>query len=207
MVLLYAVLAGLLAGSVRAWLTNRRFTLPDVQLLWLVPLAFLPQWVVFFWRPMRGLVSESVAAVVLVSSLVLLLIFAWANRQHRAFWWLGLGNLLNLAVIVFNGGFMPISPETVGELYPPSTWPEDWQIGRWVNSSKDVILPEAETRLAWLSDRFLLPEWFPNRVAFSLGDALISIGAFWLLWQAGGTPSSHPLSSSLISSKEDLDRS
>jgi hypothetical protein len=187
-ILLVAVLAGLIAGLLRAWITNRQFVLPELQAIWLVLLAFIAQWLVFSWLPARGLVkSDAIAAVVLVSSLLLLLIFAWANRQHRAFWWLGLGLLLNLLVIVLNGGLMPISPETLSQLHPQAQSPEDWQLGRWLSNSKDIVLPEAETRLAWLSDRFLIPDWFPTKAAFSLGDVLISIGAFWLLWQAGGS--------------------
>jgi hypothetical protein len=163
---------------------------------------------VFFWPPTRSLVNDATAAVVLVSSLLLLLIFVWANRQHHAFWWLGLGLFLNLLVIVLNGGLMPISPETLSQLRPHAQPSEDWQFGQWLRGSKDIVLPEEETRLAWLSDRFLLPDWAPNRLGFSLGDVLISMGAFWLLWQAGGSPATASqhlvLSKSSISRKEDV---
>jgi hypothetical protein len=176
-----------MAGLVRAWCTNRQLALPDLRAVWLVLLAFLPQWLVFFWSRTRTFVTDQTAAVVLVSSLGLLLIFAWANRRQRAFWWLGLGLLLNLLVILLNGGLMPMNPETLSQLRPSAQAPEDWQLGRWLSNSKDIVLLEEDTRLAWLSDRFLIPDWFPTRAAFSLGDVLISIGAFWLLWQAGSS--------------------
>jgi hypothetical protein len=186
-ILLVAVLAGLIAGLLRAWVTNQQFALPDLRAVWLVPLAFIPQWLVFSWSPMRDRMNEAIVAIVLVGSLLLLLIFAWANRQHRAFWVLGLGLFLNLLVIVLNGGLMPISPEMVKVLLPNAQSPEDWQPGHWLRGSKDIVLPEAETRLVWLSDRLLLPDWVPLERALSLGDVLISMGAFWLLWQAGGS--------------------
>jgi hypothetical protein len=209
-ILLVAVLAGLIAGLLRAWITNQQFALPDLQAVWLVPLAFILQWLVFFWSPVRDLTNETIAAIVLVGSLSLLLIFAWANRQHRAFWVLGLGLFLNLLVIVLNGGLMPISPEIVQTILPNAQSPEDWQPGRWLRGSKDIVLPEEEMRLAWLSDRLLLPDWVPLERALSLGDVLISMGAFWLLWQAGGSSAttivSQPfvLSKSSISRKEDV---
>jgi len=209
-VLLFAVLAGLIAGLLRAWIANRQFALPALQAVWLVPLAYIPQWLVFSWSPMRDLMNETIVAIVLVGSLLLLLIFAWANRQHYAFWILGFGLFLNLSVIVSNGGLMPVSPEMVRVLLPNAQSPEDWQPGHWLRGSKDIVLPEAETRLVWLSDRLLLPDLGPLERALSLGDVLISIGAFWLLWQGGGSPAKTMASQHLflfkssISSKEDV---
>jgi hypothetical protein len=159
---------------------------------------------VFSWSPVRDLVNETIAAIVLVGSLLLLLIFAWANRQHRAFWVLGLGLFLNLFVIVLNGGLMPISPEMVRVLLPNAQSPEDWQPGHWLHGSKDIVLPEAETRLVWLSDRLLLPDWVPLERALSLGDVLISIGVFWLLWQAGGSSVKTTASQHLFLSKSSI---
>jgi hypothetical protein len=186
LILVYAVLAGLVVGLLRAWLHKRPYRIPEMRLGWLAPLAFVPQWLVF-WSPMREAIDNRVVAVILVSSQVLLLIFAWANRQYRAFWWLGFGLLLNLLVIMANGGLMPISPETVEQLgiSPPS---EGWTIGQRLGYSKDALLLEEATRFAWLSDRFLTPSWWPSRVAFSVGDVLIAIGAFWFFYSAGGSP-------------------
>jgi hypothetical protein len=38
----------------------------------------------------------------------------------------------------------------------------------------------------FLSDYYTLPDWLHYPVAFSLGDVLIAVGAFWLLWSLGG---------------------
>lgn len=186
MILVYAVLAGLAAGLLRAWLYKRPFNAPEMRLVWLAPLAFLPQWLVF-WSPLRAVVDHRTVAVFLVGSQVLLFIFAWANRHYRAFWWLGVGLLLNLLVIMANGGLMPISPETVERL-GVSAPPEGWALGQRFGYSKDVILLEEDMYFSGLSDRFLTPVWWPSRVAFSFGDILIAIGAFWLLYCAAGSP-------------------
>lgn len=80
---------------------------------------------------------------------------------------------------------MPISPETVSQLYSEDQL-NALEVGVQLGYTKDIVLPVEETRLEFLGDRFLLPEWSPIPVAYSLGDVFIAIGAFWLLWQCGG---------------------
>lgn len=184
MILLLAVLAGLLAGSIRAWYGKHSFLMPDLFAVWLVLVAFIPQWIAFYLPLTRPIVTEEVASIALISSQSLLLIFAWLNRKQSAFWVLGIGLILNLLVIVLNGGLMPISPETLAHMSQGKPGVQ-WSIGSRVGTSKDVLLSPATMRLAWLSDRFLLPAWFPYQAAFSLGDVFIATGAFGLLWSAG----------------------
>ena len=100
-------------------------------------------------------------------------LFPWLDPQ-----WIVLG--LNLLVILLNKGLMPISPETVLALYPDIPL-SAWQIGARPGRSKNILLPVEDTRLAWLSDSILLPEWFPWTRALSPGDLLIVLGVFWLL--------------------------
>ena len=180
-----AVLAGLLLGIIRAWYGKRSFSIPELQAVWLALVAFAPQWVVFYLPLTRRAATVELASAALIISQVLLLLFSLLNRKQRAFCALGLGLVLNLLVIALNGGLMPVSPETLAQMRldrPVDTL----QIGERVGGSKDILLPADQTRFAWLSDRFLLPNWFPYQAAFSLGDVLIVIGAFWLLWSAGG---------------------
>jgi hypothetical protein len=157
---------------------------PNLRLVWLVPVAFVPQWLTFYLPATRKLISDDLAAAVLIGSQTFLLVFAWLNRSQPGFWALGLGLALNLLVIALNGGLMPTSPETVARLVPDAL-PGAWRVGRRLGSGKDVVLPIATTRLWWLGDCFVLPTWFPYQVAFSLGDVFIAGGAFWLLWTLG----------------------
>jgi hypothetical protein len=184
LILTVAVLAGVLGGFMRAWIGGRSFAPLTFRLAWLVPVALVPQWLAFYYPPTRSAIPTNLAAAILILSQLLLLIFAWCNRKQAGFWALGIGLALNLLVIVLNRGLMPISPETLGNLYPnvPSS---AWQIGSRF-STKDVILPIAETKLWWLSDCLRLPSWIPYHIAFSIGDGFIAIGAFWLLWAQGG---------------------
>jgi hypothetical protein len=59
-------------------------------------------------------------------------------------------------------------------------------LGQRVGYGKDILLAKEDTVLWFLGDIFLLPAFFNYPLAFSLGDILISTGAFWLLWQLGG---------------------
>jgi len=178
-------MAGLVAGWIRAVTDGRTFVIPPVDRPWLALLAVLPQLAVFYLPRTRGNISQPLVAVVLSSSLVLLLLFVWCNRRYPPFWVMGAGLLMNLVVIALNGGLMPLSPETLERMYPglPS---DTWKVGQRVGSSKNILLPVSSTRLEFLADRFFLPNWAPNVVVFSLGDVLIAAGVIWFLWQAGG---------------------
>lgn len=191
MILLIAVVLGLLAGWVRAWYGGRHFAIPDLHLPWLAAVAFVPQWLAFFGAATRSRFSDRGAAIALVTSQLLLSAFGLANRHHPAFKLLTVGLLLNLAVITANGGLMPISPETVRRLYPAAP-DKRWPIGARFGQTKDRVLAEADTRFAWLADRFILAGWLPNRVAYSVGDVVLAVGACWFLWAAGGINANEP---------------
>lgn len=183
MILLTAVAAGLIAGWLRARWKRRRLGSPYLKLIWLVILAYIPQLFAFQLFTNKYF-TNGWAAIVLVVSQVMMLVFAWYNRKQPGFWALGLGLVLNLAVIALNGGLMPISPVTIAHYYPdlPMT---TWQLGSRMGVTKDVILTTAQTRLWYFSDRFTLPVWIPYQVAFSLGDMFIALGGFLFFWSLG----------------------
>ncbi len=183
MILLIAVVAGIIAGLARAYKGNRRLQLFNIRYEWLVLVAFIPQLIAFHLPQTSAVFPDDGARVALVGSQALLIVFAWFNRKTVGFYALGFGLILNFAVIVLNGGWMPISPHTVEKLAGGTAM---WQVGERLGFTKDIILPVSEMRLWWLSDRFTLPGWIPYKVAFSVGDVIIGVGAFWLLWSSGG---------------------
>jgi len=158
-----------------------------VRFAWWVIIAFLPQFFAFYLPATRDWMSDGWVAASLLVSDILLLIFCWFNRRLAGIWLLAGGTALNLIVIASNGGFMPISPQTASHLIPP-TLLETLPVGERFGAGKDILLLPEHTRFVWLSDRFLLPDWFPYQVAFSFGDLLIAGGAFWLMATQGNPP-------------------
>jgi hypothetical protein len=185
MVLLIAVALGLASGFTRARFSGREYQVIDIKLIGLVFLAYLPQFFAFFLPATRSQIPDEWIPWILVGSQLLLLVFAWVNRKFPGFWLLGLGLLVNFTVIALNGGMMPLLPEVAEQLVLPGS-ESMLQLGQRVGFGKDILLAKEDTVLWFLGDVFLLPALFNYPLAFSLGDILISTGAFWLLWQLGG---------------------
>jgi hypothetical protein len=184
MILLVAVVLGLASGLVRANWGKRIYQPPELKWGWLVFAGFIPQFFTFSFSPTRPFIPDHWVPPILISTQFLLLIFALVNLKKTGFWALGSGLFSNFCVIVLNGGWMPIQPDVVQRLIPGDA-EGIWSSGERLGFTKDLVLPIESTRLWFLDDRFILPEWLHYPVAFSFGDVLIAIGAFWLLWSLG----------------------
>jgi hypothetical protein len=185
MILGVAVAIGLLAGLIRAAVGKREYRVYDLKAPWLVLVAFIPQFIGFFLPSTMKFVDDAWAVVLLVVTQALLLLFALVNLKKLSFIPISLGFLANFLVIILNGGLMPISPETVLKLVPDA--PKGfYTLGERLGYGKDRVLLESQTRLAFLDDRIVTPQWMHYPVAFSLGDLVISAGVIWLLWSLGG---------------------
>jgi uncharacterized membrane protein YhhN len=145
----------------------------------LVFAAFIPQLLLAYLPASRHLLPEWLTVVFLSLSLAVFLAFTWLNRHLPGMPILLVGLFLNLMVILTNGGWMPISPETASRLVGTAVVQTVSLGSRF--GQKDVLLPVQHTRLEFLADRFLLPGWIPYQAAFSLGDVLVAAGIFWLL--------------------------
>jgi hypothetical protein len=180
-ILLTAIFAGVLTGWGYARWKGWTWHPPVFQSIWLVVVGFLPQWFAFYLPLTRQYVPDEVASACLVCSQFLLLVFAAVNRHMTGMPLLAFGLGCNLAVILANGGFMPLPWEAAASLAGPSIL-NSLELGERISSSsKDVLLLSPQIALPWLADRFVPPDFMPYRFAFSLGDIFIAAGAFWLL--------------------------
>ena len=199
MILVLAVLVSFLIGVIRtrghvgglARLRLRSTGLVFVALVLQIPLLRSPAESVE--RPF------SLASTLFLLSYPLLLIFVWRNRRLVGSWMLGLGVILNLLVIAANGGFMPVSPDTLARLNPGAS-PDQWETSYHRHRSKEIILTKSETFFWELSDIFVLPPPFPLPAAFSIGDMFIAGGAFLFLQKAmgNGSPRQEQVEHSLV---------
>jgi hypothetical protein len=185
MVLVAAVIIGLTFGIIRAWVNKREYRVYDLKAPGLVLLAFIPQLLIFFLPATRTRIPDETASILFVSSLIILFAFSLLNIRKTSFLPVATGFLLNAFVILTNGRWMPISPETAQKILP-ATSVDALQIGQRIGYSKDVLLTREDTKFWFFSDRLSLPDWIHYGVAFSVGDLLIFIGIVWLLWSLGG---------------------
>jgi len=181
------LVAAILVSIVVALLRGGRFAgLSGTPLRWgaLAVASFAIQALLIYQPPSRKVVGVwGWQELLSVSSHVLLLAVVWANGRLAGIRWIGLGLLLNLAVMVANGGWMPISPDAIVKAGHMSLVPS-LASGTRVFSSKSIILALGETRLWFLSDVFVLARPFPVPSVFSVGDVLVALGVFGFLQDA-----------------------
>jgi hypothetical protein len=181
---------GLVAAMIIGRVAGGRFTrLAHLDLRW-SPVAIgafgAQMWAVYLATD-QGLAS----AVVLLSYGALIAVAARnVPRRSRvvacAVTAIAVGTLLNATVMIANGGWMPVAPETLtaaGRLADASSIAP----GTRVRRSKDIVLPAADTRLEPLADRYATGNYpGPFSVIFSVGD-VVSLGgaATWVLAAMG----------------------
>jgi hypothetical protein len=115
--------------------------------------------------------------ILMASPLALMLLFL-LNHHLPGAKLFALGIALNVVVMVANGGWMPITPQTYHFVHPNRPVVEQ---SRPANS-KNIVLPQAETNLWILSD--IIPVTLPwRRYAVSLGDVLLIVAVAQFIFQ------------------------
>ncbi len=174
MLLLAAILLGLALGRL---LGGSWSNLGNLQFRhgWLILVALALQLAAF---SRAGPLGELAPAAHLLSYVLLLAGIA-LNWRYMGLRLLGLGTLLNLAVIACNGGYMPAMPEALigaGQADLLARLQADGVLGNTTLMTDTTCLP-------WLGDIFYVPSFVPMALVFSVGDVLIALGALLLVVQ------------------------
>jgi hypothetical protein len=185
MILALAVVLGLLAALLR-WRRQAFAHVASIPLRWAwLALVAVGLQLPLLRSPAGPAEDLHWQQALFLASYALLLAFVWRNRRLPGMLVVGLGVTLNLAVILANGGWMPVAPETLAGINP-GTPLDAWALGGHYGYSKDLIRLQAETRLWLLSDILVLPPPFPWPTAFCAGDLSIAAGIGLLLgWGPG----------------------
>ncbi|HEX2036420.1 MAG TPA: DUF5317 domain-containing protein [Chloroflexota bacterium] len=150
---------------------------------WLVLPALAVQLLLIFAPPVPPDQGHDPLRLWLPLSFVPLTAFVVANVRLPGMPLVLVGLLANAGVIVSNGGLMPTNAPTLTAAgMSESVALAQAQPGIRLPSSKDVMLPVAETRLWWLSDTLVSPP-IPRRKVMSVGDLFVAVGVITLAFQ------------------------
>lgn len=141
--------------------------------VWLVALAFAIQVLIVTVVP-EG--DETLHRVVHLATYALAGACVVRNLDLRFVWLVALGGLLNFIAIAANGGVMPASRRAL------QTAGLDVQSGSFANS--DFV---DGANVWFLGDVFAVPAGWPGANVFSVGDALMLLGALLVLHAATGS--------------------
>ena len=144
----------------------------EIRGLWLVAVAFAVQVLLVTVLP-EG--DETLHRVVHVFTYFLAGACILMNLDLRFMWVVALGGALNFIAIAANGGVMPASRSALDAagLDPSSEF-----------ANSDLV---RNPNLGFLGDVFAIPAGWPGANVFSVGDALMVLGAFLVLHAATGS--------------------
>lgn len=166
MLLLYSIAAGLLLGRL---LGGRVRNIEHVRFVWWqLALAGLAVQLLLFADPIQERVGAE-GPIIYVVSTIAVLIALLRNLRLPGLAVIAAGAVLNLIPILTNGGYMPSSPDVWRELTGVAAVP--------VAYYSNVSLIGPDTWFPFLGDVFVFPRPLPMATAFSLGDAVIALGA------------------------------
>jgi Family of unknown function (DUF5317) len=173
MFLLIAILLGFAAGLIFG---GRPGNLARLHLRWpgLVFVALAIQLVIFTsWSP----VPPALVPILYILSDLIALVWLGRNIRIGGIPCVALGSVSNLAAILANGGRMPVDAALLTRARGAATAAAVAS----GHSATNSVIATGQTRLLWLTDRFLLSPPFPFPTVFSVGDLLIGVGVGWLI--------------------------
>lgn len=158
--MLYAIFIGLVAGLALGGRPDSLARLP-FRWAWLA-IAGLGVQLILFSPPVTGMISGLGPPLYVGSTLVVLAVVLANSPGAPGLILVVTGAAANLAAIVANGGFMPVTSEALA--------------GRAAQVGYSNSVELSQPALAPLVDRFAMPSSLPLANVFSIGDVLIGLG-------------------------------
>lgn len=177
MLLLYSIAAGLFIGRLAG---GRLRNIEHVSFVWWqAALAGLAVQLVLFSSPVEERIGPLGAPIYVISTLVVMGALL-RNLRYPGLVVIAVGAALNLIAVVANGGAMPSSPDAWLALTGVAELP--------VTHFSNAVLIGPDTLFPFLGDVFVWPEPLPLANVFSIGDAIIAVGAVIFLVEAMRDP-------------------
>lgn len=172
MFLLVVLVLALFVALIRGGKISR---LADLNLRWrgVILIGFLIQVLIFSNSWQSRLDLQTLTPYFYLASMGLLVIALFANYRLPGMALITLGLCSNALAILFNGGYMPASPEALALAGQPPL-----PVGQITNNS--IVMGPA-TQLFFLCDIFAIPKGFILPNVFSVGDILIAIGTVYMI--------------------------
>jgi len=161
MFILYAVIVGLVIGLASAGSVDR---LGRLELRWAPAIAIGMIGQLALFSTPAGDMLGPVAPFVYLATNALVLAAVVRNFTVPGLPLVFLGGASNVAAIVANGGYMPVSPGALAAM------------GHGARSGYSNSRLVDDVQLWPLTDIFAMPTWIPTANVFSIGDVLIGTG-------------------------------
>jgi hypothetical protein len=175
--LLYAIVTGLIVGRLAG---GRLRNLEHVHFAWWqLAVAGLAVQVVLFAPPVAERIGSEGPLVYVLSTLAVMAALL-RNLSRPGLVIIAVGASLNLIAVLANGGAMPSDPEAWRSLNGVAALP----VAHFSNS----VLMGPDTLVPFLGDIFVWPRPLPLANVFSIGDAIIAVGAVLFLVEAMRAP-------------------
>jgi len=178
MLYIYIIIISILIGLLRKGkLSNlTQISLKRIELLILA--CLIQGGLVFFGtRKVKFILDYSSYAMIF--SYIVLVLAVWYNKELKGMKIIALGIIFNFAVIVANGGHMPV---LLSSLYRVGL--NDFALILKEGSYVTHTLITEKTLCAFLADVIPLPPPFPGPSVISVGDFLMFFGVFILIQNA-----------------------
>lgn len=178
MLYVYIIIISILIGLFRKG-TLSNLTQISLKRIELLILACLIQGGLIFFGSRKVQFILDYSSYALIFSYMVLILAVWYNKQLKGMNIITLGIILNFAVIIANGGHMPV---LFSSLYRVGL--DDFALILKEGSYVTHTLITEKTLGAFLADVIPLPFPFPDPSVISFGDFLMFCGVFSLIQNA-----------------------